>query len=239
MKMRFVLPVLAVAVLMSSCVSKKKFLSMQDNYVAQTDSLVSVTEDLNSQLSSGEVDFESTKQDLMINDASKNDQILSLQTQLKELQTGFDDISRSLSDTEDMYKSTQSEKDKAANQMARMNSELVKLRQDTVSLNYALKVQNRKASNLQMSLNQQKEKYSTDMNANKEGLAKIKKDSETSRLKTKELERQLTIKQQQIDAINTSFIALRKDMLRAKTTGEVIDPNANSNVSKIAKSIGQ
>lgn len=239
MKMRFFLFVLAIMVLMSSCVSKKKFLTMQDTYVAQTDSLVDVTEDLNSQLNSGEVDFESTKQDFMINDASKNDQIAALETELKELQSGFDEITRTLSDTKDMYKTTQSEKDQASYQMARMNSDLVRLRQDTVSLNYALKLERRKGSGLQTSLDQQKDKYSTDINSYSEEIDALKKATETSRLKTKELERQLTLKQKQMDEIGESFIALRKDLLRAKTQGELLDPNTNDNVSKMAKGLGQ
>lgn len=212
---------------------------MQDTYVTQADSLVAVTDDLNSQLNTGEEDFEATKQDLMISDASKNDQIASLEMQMKELQGGFDEITRTLSDTEDMYQTTQSEKDQASYKMARMNSDLVKLRQDTVSLNYAITLQRRKASHLQTSLDQQKEKYSTDINSHKKSASELKKETETSRLKTKELERQLTLKQKQIDAINANFIALRKDLLRAKTQGEVIDPNKNGNVSKMAKSLGQ
>lgn len=239
MKLRFVLPVLAIMVLMSSCVSKKKFLAMQDSYISQTDSLVTVNDDLNTMLSSGETDFESTKQDFMINDASKNDKIFTLENQLKELQSGFDEITRTLSDTESMYKATQSEKDQASYQMARMNSDLVKLRQDTVSLNYALKLERRKAANIETSLEQQKEKYSSDMGLYKEDIAELKKETATSQLKMKELERQLTLKQQQIDNINTSFVALRKDLLRAKAQGEAIDPNSNANISKIAKAIGE
>lgn len=239
MKLRFILPVLAIMVLMSSCVSKKTFLSMQDSYIQQADSLVSVTEDLNTQLSSGETDFESTKQDFMINDASKNDQIASLENQLKELQSGFDEITRTLSDTKDMYNTTQSEKDQASFQMARMNSDLVKLRQDTVSLNYAIEIERRKASSLQTSLDQQKKKNSSDVNLHKTEIANLMKDSKTSELKMKELERQLTLKQKQIDNINTGFVALRKDLLRAKSQGEPVDPNKNANISKIATAIGK
>lgn len=212
---------------------------MQNVYESQTDSLVSVTDDLNTRLSSGESDFESTKQDLMISDASKNDQISSLEKQLEELQSGFDEISRSLSDTENKYKTTQSEKDQVSYQMARMNSELAKLRQDTVSLNYALKLVQRKASNLQTSLDQQKEKYSTDVNTHRQEIDNLKKEVETARLKKKELERQLTIKQKQIETVNESFIALRKDLVKAKAKGEALDPNTNANVNKVAKSLGQ
>lgn len=239
MKIRFVLPVLAIMVLMSSCVSKKKYLSMQDAYIAKTDSLVTVTDGLNTMLVAGEGDFEATKQDFMINDASKTDKIFSLENQLKELQSGFDEITRTLSDTESMYKATQSEKDQASYQMARMNSDLVKLRQDTVSINYALRLERRKAANLETSLEQQIEKYSTDIGAYKQDIAELKKESATSQLKAKELERQLTLKQKQIDEINDSFVELRKDLLRAKAQGEAIDPNSNANIGKIAKSIGQ
>jgi len=239
MKIRFILPVLAIMMLMSSCVSKKTFLAMQDAYISQTDSLVTVTDDLNMRLDSGEDDFEATKQDFMINDASKNDQIATLESQLKELQSGFDEITRTLSDTKDMYKTTQSEKDQASYQMARMNSDLVKLRQDTLSLNYALELERRKSANLQLSLDQQKEKYSSDVNAHKEDIAKLMKETKTSQLKMKEIERQLTVKQSQIDEISDNFIALRKELLRAKTQGETIDPNQNANISKIAKSLEQ
>ncbi len=238
MKTKLFIP-LAILVLMSSCVSKKKFLAMESDYMAQTDSLVTVTDDLNSQLTSGEADFETTKQDLMLSDAEKNDQIAVLEIQLKELQSGFDEITATLADTKDMYKTTQSEKEQASYQMVRMNKELVKLRQDTLSLNYALKLERQKADNIQTSLDQEKEKYTTDMSARKQEIQDMKKAQEASRLKEKELERQLAIKQKQMDEVNAAFIALRKDMLRAKTQGTAIDPNSNANVSKIAKSLGQ
>lgn len=212
---------------------------MQSDYMMQSDSLVSVTEDLNSQLTMGEADFESTKQDLMISDASKNDAIANLEIQLKELQSSFDDVTANLADTEDMYKATQSEKDQVSYQMVRMNKELVKLRQDTVSLNYALSLERKKVANIQSSLAGQKEQFSSDLGLHKKEILDLKKAQETSRLKEKELERQLALKQKQMDEVNAAFIALRKELLRAKTQGTVIDPNSNANISKIAKSLGQ
>ena len=239
MKSLIVYSTLAIMVLFSSCVSKKAFLAMQTDYVSQTDSLVDVTEDLNKKLQSGELDFESTKQDLMINDASKNDQIAELENKLKELQSGFDALSHTLADTKSQVETTQSAKEQAGYQMARMNSELVALRQDTVSLNYAIKVERRKVSGLETSLGQQREKYSTDVNLHKQEIVQMKKEVEVSRLKTKELERQLSIKQKQMDEVGESFIALRKELLKAKTQGEIIDPVTNANVDKLAKSLGQ
>ncbi len=239
MKIRFIFPSLITLMLLPSCVSKKKFMFMQDTYISRTDSLVTVTEGLNAQLASGEADFESTKQDLMINDAAKNDQIAALETQLKELQSSFDEVTNTLSDTKDRYEATQSAKDRASYQMARMNSELARLRQDTVSLNYALSLEKRKSSNLKASLDEQIKKYGSEVGEHKKELAEAKKASETSRLKTKELERRLTLKQKQIEEINTAFVALRKELLRAKVQGEAIDPNNNSNINKIAKGLGQ
>lgn len=212
---------------------------MQDTYQYQTDSLVAVTDDLNSKLVSGESDFESTKQDFMINDAFKNDQIAALEKELKELQSSFDEVTQSLSDTKNKYEATQSEKDQVSYQMARMNSELIRLKQDTVSLNYALELERRKAANLQTSLDQQVERYSDDMSVKNDEIDKLKKEKETALLKTKEIERQLTIKQKQISEISDSFVELRKELLRAKGQGEAIDPNKNSSISKIAKSLGQ
>jgi len=237
MKYRIILS-LAIMVLMSSCVSKKKFLAMQNEYIMQTDSLVDVTENLNHQLRSGEADFESTKHDLMISDAVKNDRIAALEIQLKELQSSFDEVTSALADTKDRYKSTLSEKDQVSYQMARMNKDLARLRQDTVSLNYALTLERKKAERIQANLDQQREKYKNDFSAYKEELLEMKKVQETSRLKAKELERQLAIKQQQMEEVNTAFIALRKEMLRAKAQGTVLDPNANANINKIAKSLG-
>ncbi len=239
MKSRIVLTGLAIMVLMSSCVSKKMFLTMQDAYEHKTDSLVSVTDDLNARLESGEFDFESTKQDFLISDASKNDQIADLEKQLKELQSGFNEMSQTLSATQDKYETTQSQKDQASYQMARMNSEIVKLKQDTASINYALKLQRRKSANLKTSLDQQKERYSTDIDTKNEKISQLKKESETARLKAKELERQLAIKQKQLTEVGENFIALRKEMLKANGQGTTIDPNTNTNVSNIAKSLGQ
>lgn len=212
---------------------------MQDDYSAKSDSLVSVTEDLNSRLVNGEKDFESTKQDFLVNDAAKNDKIATLESQLKDLQIGFDEVTSTLDNTKDLYKTTQGEKEKASGQLARMNSELVKLRQDTVSLNYALTLQQRKSATLQSSLDQQISKYTGDVSKYRADVTAAKKDVETSRLKTKELERQVTLKEKQITEINTAFVALRKDLLRAKSQGTPIDPNSNSSVSKLAKSLGQ
>lgn len=228
-----------VALAMSSCVSKKAFLAMQDTYIIKTDSLVAVTTDLNTKLSTGELDYESTKQDLLINDAAKNDKILELETQLQDLQAGFNDVTNSLADTKNLAKMSQEEKDKASSQLARMNSDLIKLRQDTVSLNYALLLQRRKSDGLQSSLDQQIKKYTDESYEHRAELTELKKSAESSNLKTKELERQLALKQQQMSSVNDAFIALRKDMLRAKTQGTVLDPNENGNVNKLAKSLGQ
>lgn len=239
MKLRLIFSTLLALLILSSCVSKKKYLSMQGDYMSQTDSLVSVTDDLNNRLDLGENDFESTKHDLLVSDASKNDKIASLENQLKELQSGFDEVTRSLDDTKDMVEVSQSESQKTSFQIARMNSDLVKLRQDTLSLNYALTLQKRKAKDIQSTLDDQLVKYAKEISGNTVEVSRLKKDMETSRLKTKEVERQLAIKQKQINDINASFIALRKDLLRAKTQGVVVDPNANNNVSKMAKSLGQ
>lgn len=239
MKLRIIFSTLLALLMLSSCVSKKKYLSMQGDYMSQTDSLVNVTADLNNRLDLGETDFESTKHDLLVSDAAKNDKIATLENQLQELQSGFDDVTRTLDDTKDMVEVSQSESQKTSFQIARMNSDLVKLRQDTVSLNYALTLQKRKAKDIQSTLDKQLQKYTTKMTANTVEVSRLKKDMETSRLKTKEVERQLAIKQKQIDDINDSFVELRKDLLRAKTKNVVIDPNANSNVSKMAKSLGQ
>lgn len=239
MKLRVVYSLLLALLVMSSCVSKKKYLMMEGDYMHQTDSLVSVTDDLNSRLDAGEVDFESTKHDLLVSDAAKNDMIATLEHQLKELQSGFDEITRTLDDTKDLVETSQSESQKTSFQLARMNSDLVKLRQDTVSLNYALTLQKRKANDLQTTLDDQLQKYAETLTENTVEVARLKKQMETSRLKTKEVERQLAIKQKQINDVNASFIELRKDLLRAKTKGVVVDPNANANVSKMAKSLGQ
>lgn len=228
-----------VVVTMSSCVSKKNFLAMQDTYMTKTDSLISVTDDLNSRLVSGEVDFEATKQDFLINDAGKNDKISDLEIQLKELQTGFDEVSNSLADSKDRVKMTQDEKDQASYQLARMNSDLATLRQDTVSLNYALKLQRRKSTGLQNSLDMQINKYTKESSSHRTEVQVLKKDAETSKLKTKELERQLALKQKEIENVNTAFIALRKDLLRAKAKGEILDPGTSATVNALAKSLGQ
>ena len=238
MKSKIIFPFI-VLVIMSSCVSKKKFMSMQNHYVSQTDSLVLVTTDLNSQLSSSEVDFESVKHDLMINDTEKNDQIASLEIELKELQSGFDELTATLTDTKNKYQATQSEKDQVSYQMVRMNKELVVLRQDTSSLNYALKLERKKSQNIQNSLDEQSKKLNSTIDSGRKELLDMNKAHETTRLKKMELERQLALKQKQIDEVNSAFIELRKEMLRANTKGIVIDPNSNTSVSKVAKSLGQ
>ena len=239
MKNYFVISVLAIMMLNISCVSKKKFLALQDTYHYTTDSLVGVTDDLNDQLILGEKDFESTKQDLMISDAFKNDQISSLETQLKELQSSFDELTSSLANSKEQYEETQRAKDQARYQLVRMNEALAALRQDTLSLNYAIKLQKRQADKLEKEFEdyklQQKERQANQL----EEVLSLKKEAETSRLKQKEMERQLAIKQKRMDDVNKAFIELRKDLLRSKSQGEVVDPNDNEHIKAIAKALGQ
>lgn len=239
MKNYLLVSVLAIMMLNASCVSKKKFLVLQDTYHHTTDSLMDVTGDLSDKLILGEKDFESTKQDLMINDASKNDQISSLETQLKELQSSFDELTNSLEYSEERYEETQKAKDQASYQLVRMNKALSVLRQDTVSLNYAIKLQRQKADQLQQDLDAYKLEQSEYLEKQEKEVLSLKKETETSRLKQKEMERQLAIKQKRMDEVNAAFIELRKELLRSKTQGVVIDPNSNENIKKIAKALGQ
>lgn len=239
MNVKMMISTLVVLLALSSCVSKKKFLASQDAYNFTTDSLISVTDDLNSKLLAGEADFEATKQDFMINDAAKNDEIATLESQLKALQKGFDDVTRTLDDTRDRAQLNKDEKDQASYQLARMNSELIKLRQDTVSLNYALTLQRRKSTGLQQTLDNQISKYTGEANSHRAEVTQLVKDKEATLLKTKDLERQLTVKEKQMKEVNAAFIALRKDLLKAKTQGQALDPNSNANVTKLAKSLGQ
>ncbi len=239
MKIYFAIPALAIIMLSSSCVSKKKFVALQDVYYQTTDSLVDVTDHLNDRLASGEKDFEFTKQDLMISDAAKNDKISDLDTELKELQSSFDRLTHSLENTEERYEATQQANDQASFQLVRMNKDLVQLRQDTVSLNYALKLERRKAESQQHLLEQKTQEFAQNLNSQKEEILGMKKAAETNRLKSKEMQRQLALFEKEMDDISTSFIALRKEMLKAKLQGVAIDPNQNDNVSKIAKALGQ
>lgn len=239
MKKFLVVSVLAIMMLNASCVSKKKFLALQDTYHHTTDSLVDVTDNLNDKLILGEKDFESTKQDLMISDASKNDQISNLEIQLKELQGSFNELTNSLEYSEERIAETQQAKDQASYQLVRMNQALSALRQDTVSLNYAIKLQRKKADKLQEELTAYKEKYQADKELQKAEVLSLKKETEKVRLKQKEMERQLAIKQKQMDGVSAAFVELRKEMLRSKTQGVAVDPNNNASIDKIAKALGQ
>lgn len=239
MKNYLVVSVLAIMMLNVSCVSKKKFVAMQDAYTHTKDSLVDVTDDLNDQLIIGEKDFESTKQDLMINDASKNDKIASLETQLKELQSSFDELTNSLEYSEERYAETQKAKDQASYQLVRMNKALTALRQDTVSLNYAIKLHRQKVDKLEEEFAAFKGSSNANFEEQQKEVLTLKKEIETSRLKQKEMERQLALKQKRMDEVNAAFIDLRKELLRSKTQGVAVDPNASENIKKIAKALGQ
>jgi chromosome segregation ATPase len=237
MKRIFSILILIGLVLPGCVVSKKKYEAM----VGERDFLEKrLTEtrddkrDLEEQLRSAIADFESMKEELHRSDALKSDKVSTLFAKTEDLRKEVNNLEQELAETRSKYRSQQSTSVERANQLEGLTSQLAQLKNDTASLHYSLQMSKERQSNVLKELREVKEKY----NNLAAGSAQLQTDLEKSEAKIAMLEGQLADKTRSLSNISEAFIALRRELLTAKSSGTAIDPNQNKTIDKIARLLG-
>ncbi len=224
-------------VMLSGCVSKKKFVDMEalkNRYLNQSNALLKENNNLKADLESAENDFEKMKQELHYSNAQNTDEIDQLKLEVKKLQENFTRAQSQLSKAKDLYKDQQYYSSQASNEITRLEFTIEQLKRDTVSLNYSLKMVRNKSNDLTERLSQRVDEINEknlEISAHKETI-KQKEDELAA------LNKQLVAEGIKINQISDEFIELRKSMLKAKMEGRTIDPNTDPFVDKISKTLG-
>lgn len=207
----------------------------RDKYRSQTNELLGENSKLKKDLNQAEKEFEVMKNELHASTAVKDDMIDELSQKVSSLEANTLDLQKRLSNTMNMFQQEQFTASQQNSSIASLELQVEQLKRDTVSLNYSMKLARQRMDKLQEEISLKTDRIN-DRN--------IQIGDLKSQLKVKEaeyaaLQQKLNTQKANMSEVSQSFIELRKEMLRAKTSGKPIDPNANSSVSKISKALGQ
>ena len=222
---------------LSGCVSKKKYLAMEtlkNQYVRQSTDLKKENTTLKSELESAEKEFEALKQNLYYSDSEKNDMISDMTAELNKMEAAFNRAQTELSRTRDLYKDQRYYNTQASNEITRLEFAIEQLKRDTLSLNYSLRLARERNDDLKARVDERVDQ----LNVKYDEIDSLKTYIAVTEGKAMELETRVAETNKKLEAINKSFIELRKEMLRAKGAGTIIDPAAEPNMIEISKILG-
>ncbi|MCU4165648.1 hypothetical protein [Carboxylicivirga caseinilyticus] len=229
---------LALSFLFTSCVvSKKKYeaLLLEKNELA--DDLTTKNKEnkeLQSDLNQAIKDFEEIKTDFGKSNSLRSDEIADLMIKVTQLEDQSAELNQKLNETLGKFKAKEKAGYLAEEELKETLQTITALKRDTANLQYSIRMAKQRSQNLQQELSDTKSKL-TDTNAKK---FEISKALEAQTSEVKNLEQRLVKSQQNLTEISDAFIALRKELLSAKTSNNPIDPNKNKYIDRIAKLLG-
>ena len=179
-------------------------------------------------------DFELMKSELHMSNAVKSDEISDLLVKVTELTDGNKALENKLEETIKLYQSQKQSTQSTVEELKSLRSDNIKLKRDTASIKYALKLSKERFSKLEDELAVQKNKYAVASNNNQQ----LTKELEVNKQKLRSFEQQLIKNKQKMEIISSSLIELRKEMLSAQSNNKIIDPNKNKHIDKMAKELG-
>ncbi len=235
-----ILPVIIIAVSVgfTSCVVSKKKYEAQLLENSQLTKKLSQTKkensELNTQIKGMTSDFEKMKNELHLSNAVKSDEVSELLIKATSLSDANEELQNKLDETLSLYKNQKQTSQSITSELKELKDNNYKLKRDTASIKYALKLSQERYEQLEKELNSLKDKYNLALNE-KMG---AENTLELNKQKLASFEKQLVQNKQKMEAISEAFIALRKEMLSAETTNKPIDPNRNKNIDKIAHELG-
>ena len=223
---------------LSSCVvSKKKYdaLLSENNHLSQNLSKKKAeSEKLQVNLKRAVSDYEKMKNDFGKSNALKTDEISDLMIVVTQLKDESKKLNIKLEETIGKFKAKEADSYSANEELTQTAKKVSALKRDTASLNYSLQLAKRRNKMLQDEVRSSQEKAS----ANGIKRVEIQKQLDTQSVQLKEMERQLVKSQQNMSEVSKAFIELRKEMLKAKTNKQILDPNKSKQVDKVAKLLG-
>ncbi|GAF03490.1 hypothetical protein [Saccharicrinis fermentans] len=236
--MRTVLLLTVSTILLNSCVvSKKKYeacLAEKSKLNEELSASLSENKTLQSRIKTNVSDFELMKSELHLSNAVKSDEISDLLVKVTQLTDSNKALENKLEETVKLYQSQKQSTQTTVEELKSLRSDNIKLKRDTASIKYALKLSKERFSKLEYELTLQKEKYNAVSSSNRQ----LTKEMEVNKQKLLSFEQQLVKNKQKMEIISSSLIELRKEMLSAKSNNKIIDPNKNKHIDKMAKELG-
>lgn len=228
---------LIFTILVTGCVSKKKYMEMsasKERFEEEANRTKAENASLRSDLTLAESDFKQMKDFMLGNDAKKIDELAKVEAELKVVEDSYNLLQEDLNKTKNLFKDQRYFNAKASSEIARLEIEVKQMARDTASLNYSLKLLQQRANEFKKSAESRTDQINS-KNLEINELQGVLKEKDGS---IEKLEAQVKAEKDKINSINDSFIALRKQLVTGKGKNEPIDPNANSNIDKISKSLG-
>ncbi len=229
--------VLIFTLILASCVSKKKYTEMmnaKEKFEEEASRANAENASLKADLTQAEQDFKQLKDFMMGADAHKNDELAKVEQQLKVVEDSYRLLQEDLNKTKNLFKDQRYFNAKASSEIARLEIEVKQMARDTASLNYSLKLLQQRADEYKQSAQQRTDQVNA-KNLEINTLKGSVKEKDTS---IAQLQQDIKAQQEKMGAINDAFINLRKQMVIAKSDNKPLDPNANTNVDKISKTLG-
>ncbi len=230
--------IILLAILLSSCVvSKKKYeacLLEKDALNQELKEALKTNDQLESNLKSNISEFEKMKNELHLSNAVKSDEMSDLLIKVTQLTDENNNLSDKLAETLKLYKTQKQTSASTTQDLKELRTANIKLKRDTASVKYALKLANERYAKLESELRAQKVKLNELRLQNKS----LSDEAETQKQMRASFEQQLVSNKEKLEVISTELIELRKEMLSAKSAKKVIDPNKNKHIDKMAKTLG-
>ncbi|WP_430812219.1 MULTISPECIES: hypothetical protein [unclassified Carboxylicivirga] len=229
---------LSIALLLSSCVvSKKKYEALLlENTKLETGLELKTAESnkLQDDLDHAIADYERMKEDFNQSNALKSDEISDMMIRVTRLKDESEALSAKLEETVSKFKANQADAYTTHEALNKATRRLTILQRDTASLNYSLRQAKERNKLLQDELRTSREKT----NSSNLKRVELQKELEAQSNQLKDMEKRLVRSQQNMSEVSKAFIALRKEMLKAKSSNQSIDPNKSQHVDKVAKLLG-
>ncbi len=236
--MRRVLLLAVSTIILSGCVvSKKKYeacLSAKSKLNKELSTARKENKSLESRIKTNISDFEIMKNELHLSNAVKSDGISDLLVKVTQLTDSNNELENKLTATIELYKSQKQNSQSAAGELKNLRTDNIKLKRDTASIKYALKLSKERFVKLENELTTQKAKYNSVTSSNR----KLTNEMKSGKQKLASFEQQLVRNKEKMEIISKSLIELRKEMLSAKSNKKVLDPNKNKHINKMAKELG-
>ncbi len=235
---RKILGIIAIGLLFNACVvSKKKYealLSEKTQISKELNNTEKENMSLQKELSQAIGDFEKMKYDFSKSNALKSDEISDLMVQVTQLKDNTESLNEKLDETIHQFKAKEKANYEVGEELSSARTDLLKLKRDTASLQYTLKLARERNDQMQKEIMASQQKLTASGNKT----LQAQKELEAQTKKMKEFEMQLVKNEQTLNEISENFIELRKALLSAKSSNQAIDPNKNKQIDKIARLLG-
>lgn len=178
-------------------------------------------------------EFANLKNELLKNNSTKDQELSKIQAELAIAQKQQSNMAVRLENMESLFDNQKQYGNNQGAKVMELQKELRTLKAKNTSLEYSLEVAQNRAESTASSINelrQQLASKNTEGNQYQLQINEKQKDIDT-------LKKQASAHKKTLEQLSESFIELRKQLLRAKGKGEIVDPNQSKHIQNIAKAL--